>query len=326
VRLVARKGLKPVLNTNGLALTPKLLGQLKLAGLRGLTFHVDSLQRRPGWTGKSELELNELRQQYADMAAAAGGLSCAFNATVYEKTLDSVPEIVAWAARNPDRVQVVVFIAFRSTTEDGRFDYYAGDRKVETRELSYRGGRPERIDIDAREIASAIRSRFPGFQPSAYLNGTEKADAFKWLLTVALNDGKGIVGSLGPKTVELAQMMNHLFSGRYLGYVSPDAMRWGKAMLPLAAVDSSLKSAAKTWLGRAVRSPAKLLQPLFMQSIMIIQPVDVMADGRTSMCDGCPDMTVYEGELVWSCRLEEKMEFGQWMRPVPKDRAGAASP
>ena len=29
------------------------------------------------------------------------------------------------------------------------------------------------------------------------------------------------------------------------------------------------------------------------------------------MCDGCLDMTVHEGKLVWSCRLEEWRRFGQ---------------
>lgn len=34
----------------------------------------------------------------------------------------------------------------------------------------------------------------------------------------------------------------------------------------------------------------------------------------------CPDMTVHQGELVWSCRLEERLRFGQWMRPVPHQK------
>ncbi|MBI4056559.1 MAG: radical SAM protein, partial [Elusimicrobia bacterium] len=67
VRMVADRELKPILNTNGFALTPELLGELKAAGLKGITFHIDSLQRRPGWTGKSETELNELRLHFAEM-------------------------------------------------------------------------------------------------------------------------------------------------------------------------------------------------------------------------------------------------------------------
>ena len=51
---------------------------------------------------------------------------------------------------------------------------------------------------------------------------------------------------------------------------------------------------------------------------MIIQPIDMMADGRTSMCDGCPDVTVHGGELVWSCRLEERLLFGAWLHATPR--------
>ena len=324
VRMIAARGLKPVVNTNGFAMTPDLLRSLKAAGMKGVTFHVDSRQKRPGWTGKDEVQLNELRQQLADMVAEVGGISCAFNATVYEQTLPAVPEIVEWARRNPAKVQVVVFIAFRTTVEDGRFDYYVGDKRVDTGELVYAGGRSERTDIGAREIAACIQDRFPHFKPAAYLNGTEKPDAFKWLMTLVVNDGKDIIGSVGPRFVELSQVASHLFSGRYLGYVGPEAMRNTKLLLPLAAVDPGLRDAAKRWLAGVVRDPRQLVKPIYLQSVMIIQPVDVLDDGRASMCDGCPDMTVHDGELVWSCRLEERLRFGQWMRPIPRGKGNGA--
>jgi hypothetical protein len=36
------------------------------------------------------------------------------------------------------------------------------------------------------------------------------------------------------------------------------------------------------------------------------------------MCDGCPDITVFNNELVWSCRLEELKNFGTFLRSVEK--------
>jgi hypothetical protein len=54
---------------------------------------------------------------------------------------------------------------------------------------------------------------------------------------------------------------------------------------------------------------------------MIIQPIDVLPDGRQNMCDGCPDMTVWNGRLAWSCRLEECLHFGDFVRTVRKQRA-----
>ena len=54
-----------------------------------------------------------------------------------------------------------------------------------------------------------------------------------------------------------------------------------------------------------------------------IQPTDVLEDGRQNMCDGCADMTLHEGRLAWSCRLEELRRFGTFVTSVPK-RTGTA--
>jgi hypothetical protein len=63
---------------------------------------------------------------------------------------------------------------------------------------------------------------------------------------------------------------------------------------------------------------ASIRDKLHMQTFTIIQPVDLMADGRANMCDGCPDMTVYNGQLYWSCRLEEIKSHGCFMQAVPR--------
>ena len=52
---------------------------------------------------------------------------------------------------------------------------------------------------------------------------------------------------------------------------------------------------------------------------MIIQPVNVDADGRQDMCYSSPDITVYEGKLVWSCRLEEPLNYADFITTVPKE-------
>ena len=38
------------------------------------------------------------------------------------------------------------------------------------------------------------------------------------------------------------------------------------------------------------------------------------------MCGGCPDITVHEGELYWSCRLEEIKEHGCFVAATPRER------
>jgi MoaA/NifB/PqqE/SkfB family radical SAM enzyme len=114
VKMVKQDGQKPIINTNGLALTGELLAGLKKAGVYGFTFHIDSKQNRPGWKDKNEIELNELRYKYAIMLKEAGNISCSFNSTVYEDTVHFIPEMLKWAERNINIVQVMVFIIYRA--------------------------------------------------------------------------------------------------------------------------------------------------------------------------------------------------------------------
>ena len=94
VRMIAARGLKPVVNTNGHGLTPSLLRDLKKAGLAGFTFHVDSLQTRPDWKGGTEIELNELRQKYAEQGGRGGR-------PLLRLQLDGLREDAALRARHP---------------------------------------------------------------------------------------------------------------------------------------------------------------------------------------------------------------------------------
>jgi hypothetical protein len=320
VRMAAEQGWKPILNTNGLALNEELLRDLKRAGLMGLTFHIDSKQGRPHWKGKTEQEHNTLRLHYAEVVARVGGLSCAFNSTVFDDTLDAVPDLVDWAQQHIDIVHVMVFICYRAAVLEGEYDYFVGGQQLDMSPLAYAYPVPERrIDISAPEVVAKIRQRIPDFQPCAYLNGTERPDSFKWLLTTRIGTKKRIHGYLGPKAAELSQVLHHLRTGRYLAYASPSVLRRGRSMLWLWPFDRGLRRAC----GQALRDPAALLHRLHMQSIMVIQPIDILPDGRQNMCDGCPDMTVWNGRLAWSCRLEECLHFGDFVRTTRRARSEA---
>jgi len=325
VRMITLRGHKAVINTNGLALTRPLLEELKKAGVVGFTFHVDSKQGRPGWKQTNEVELNELRLALARMVAQAGGISCAFNSTVYEDTLEYVPGLVQFAQEHIDLIHVMVFILYRAATLEGAFDYYAGGRKAgNVDSLVYAEASPSRIDISAREVVAEIQARFPDFSPSAYLGGTEKPDSFKWLLSGRIGTRDRIYGYVGPRFMELVQQGHHLATGRYLAYTHPRVLQMGRSLMALAPLDPGIRRALSSYASDIARNPTHLLQPLHLQTIAIIQPIDVLADGRQNMCDGCPDITVDKEELVWSCRLEERRRYGQFLRCVPKRAASRA--
>ncbi len=314
VKSVKERGLKPILNTNGLALTKELLMELKKAGVFGFTFHIDSKQGRPGWKNKNELELNELRYHYARMLADAKNISCSFNSTVYEDTMKYVPEMVKWAQKNIDIVQVMVFILYRAVN-NSQVDFYLGPKKIDMDNLVYNEEITERTDIQADEIVELIRTEYPDFDPCGYLNGSEKPDSFKWLLTGRLGRKDKIYGYMGRKGIEIIQTFNHMLYDRYLAYAAPKDTRKGKLMLLLGAFDKKLK---KTFLNY-YKNPLNIFKRLHYQSVMIIQPVDFLEDGRQNMCDGCPDITVWNGKLVWSCRMEEQLKYGHNVRSYPKN-------
>ncbi|MBE0644127.1 MAG: radical SAM protein [Bacteroidetes bacterium] len=325
VSMVRRKGWKPVINTNGALLTRNLLRELKRAGVTGFTFHVDSGQNRAGWKGKHELELNELRQQLADMLHEVGGITCSFNATVYPETLSQVPALLEWGQRNIDRVHVMVFINYRMAILGKDFDFYVGDEQVHFDDMMYsKKDDHRRTDISSPEVVDMIRTKYPDFMPCSYLGGTERSDSFKWLMTGRMGNRHRIFGYIGPKFMEITQAWNHLVKGKYLAYATPALQRRGRLYFLLAPFDRGLRRTAAAYLKALFTAPAAFFSRVHFQSVMIIQPADVHADGSIDMCDGCPDITVWNDQLVWSCRMEEQMRWGQNMRMVPRNPVGAS--
>jgi len=320
VREIRRRGFKPIINTNGKALTRELLHSLKKAGVFGFTFHVDANQGRGGkWDGMNELELCELRLEYAEMLAAEGGISCSFNSTVYAENLKYVPDMIDWARQHIDIVHTMVFICFRHVIPEMPYDWYAGDEKVDWDSVMYHSSEKRRIDLRSNDVLGTIQDRFPEFTPAAYLNGTEDPSALKWLLSESVGTKNETFGFVGPKFLELMMSAYHFKKDRYLSYASPSTLGHGRAsMMLLWPFDPQLRAAAGRYLRSLLRNPFRIFERVRMQSFMFIQPVDCFADGRQSMCDGCPDITVHEDKLVWSCRLEELKSFGRFLHTVPK--------
>lgn len=322
VKEVKARGWKPILVTNGLLLDADMLRDLKRAGASGITFHVDSKQGRPGrWRGKSEQELNELRYAYASMLARAGGLTCTFDCTVYPDTLHEVPGLVDWAHRNIDIVQNMVFITLRVLRDDMPFEWLANGKPVRREEIHYFSGATAPEALMSTDVLAEVCASFPDFQPCAYLNGTLRADSFKWLLTERVGTKAEIFGYLGPKFIEMVMSAYHLAKGRYLSHLAPGYARMGKSVLLLWLLDHGARRAAARLLRSLVRNPVGIFRPTYFQTVMFIQPVDILPDGGQNMCDGCPDATIHGDRLVWSCRMGELDRFGTFLASVPRHEA-----
>jgi len=322
VRTVKAMGWKPIINSNGLALDEPLLRELKAAGVFGFTFHIDTSQNRPGAKGKSETDLNAVRLHFAQLLAKVGGLSCSFNATVSQTTLPEVPNLVRWAQEHADIVQTMVFILFRSPQLAGDVDRYAFGRKIDLgtvyKETEWSGPG----SVHAPDIVAKIQEADPLYTPAAYLNGTNHPESLKWLLANRVVIRRRTLGYVSPRFIELAQNFTHFFKGTYLAYLAPSHTALGKLSVFLGAfIDRGMRRLFGRLLGHLLTHPTDLFRQAHLQSIMIIQPVDFDPDGTQDMCDGCPDMTVHEGKLVWSCRLEELHRYGTFITAAPRVRA-----
>jgi MoaA/NifB/PqqE/SkfB family radical SAM enzyme len=318
VALVAENGIKPVVLTNASKLTPALLRELKRAGLAGFTLHIDSRQGRPNWEGKSEAEHNELRQHYADMVAAEGGISTIFNSTVYPATFHEIPAVVRWAQANIERVHGLVFITYRvfPTRETIAFDQEG--HAVNADQLSYSGRHLEKFTTSL-EVYQLIKGCCPEYEPSGYLGGTVRHDSFKWLASVTIGSRHRMYGSIGKKTMELAQFLHHLFRGTYLAYMAQS--RVSPFVFLLAPWDRAIGLAARSWLRDLLQHPGRIFTGLRLQTIGIIQAPDALPNGQGDMCDSCPDMTVWNGTLVNSCRMDEYRLFGGMLTVFDQNKA-----
>ena len=319
VRMVREGGWKPIINTNGLALGKKLLMKLKEAGASGFTFHIDTTQVRKDSEAETEAGHNDLRTKFAMMVAEVGGLTCSFNQTVSVNTLDQVKDTMEWAMQYPDIVHTVVFILFRSPSLTGEFDFYANGENVteyENYEETPWGGNSL---VEARHVVEKIREVDPEFEPSAYLGGTVDPNSTKWLIAARMANKKRGFGYVSPKYMEYLQAGHHLFKGTWLSYSTPKLLQRGKSTTALfSLVDGGMRKIGKEYIRALGRDDASIRDKLHMQAFTIIQPVDLKADGRADMCDGCPDMTVYNGQLYWSCRLEEIKSHGCFMQAAPR--------
>ena len=322
VAFIAENGIKPIILTNAVALKPDFLRELKTAGLAGFTIHIDSHQGRPHWKDATENDLNELRQHYADMVAAEGGMYVIFNSTVYPSTYHEIPDIVRWGQANIDRVHGLVFITYRTGITETSVAYDATGQEVDMSQLSYTRDRFDERFVTSPEVYQIIKDNCPEYEASGYLGGTIRHDSIKWLAGAVIGSKKKIYGSIGKRTMEIAQAGHHFFTGTYMAYMS--CAKVGPKVFLLSPWDETLRQARRNWLKDVTRHPGRLFDSLYVQSIGIIQAPDLLPDGRADMCDSCPDMTVYDGKLINSCRMDEYRLFGGFLSVTERAKQAAA--
>lgn len=321
VEFIHKQGIKPYLLTNGEAATEERMRALKKLGLAGVAFHVDMMQNRRGWEGKDEIGLLPLRDRYVDVMASVGGIPTSFGITVYKDNFEQIPELVRWGIKNIKYVQGQTFITYRGMLVKPGVRYNVAGREVEMDEdeLGYATAEePDRYDITSNDVYHLIKNNIPEYDAAAYLGGTERHDSFKWLIGFMVGSDDGWYGAIGPKSAEFSQAVYHLFHGSYFAYSRKCGL--GRKVFLAGLFDPKVRSLSRRFFSNPFRF---FYKPIYGQSIGIIQAPDALPDGRVDMCDACPDLTVYKGQLIHSCRMDEWRRWGGYLTQVRGDAAGA---
>ena len=67
-----------------------------------------------------------------------------------------------------------------------------------------------------------------------------------------------------------------------------------------------------------MKNPLQLFRKVSIQSLLVLQPQDVLPSGKQDLCDGCPNKTIYNGRMISMCRVEEFIRFGEMVDLRPR--------
>ncbi len=320
IKLVKAQKVKPFIISNGNALTKELLKELKEAGLWGFILHIDSGQNRPGWLNKNEKELNELRQHLADMIYEEKGIVCSFITTIVPRALREVPDIIRWTSENIDKAVQNILVPVQGLYTTDPFDHYVNGEKIniESTALCQEENYKKMSSLDLyKELLKVL----PEYNFNSFLGGTHRAEAPKWLFGLYIRSKKKYLGNIGPKGMELIQSMHHLFRGRFISFLKPKYYKNAWILFTLIFFDRGIRKTFGRYLFSILKNPLQIFRRIYFQSIILLQPFDLLENGDTDMCDGCPNKTYWNGRLISECRMEEFLNYGKQISFVANKEA-----
>ena len=242
------------------------------------------------------------------------GIQCGFHVTVFRSNLVSIPGIVVWCLQNLHKVQHISFIAFRMIPTDRRFRLMAEGKFIDPAEFSSYKPNPFEISITSEEMYELVHQSFPDLHASTYLNGTTRHEVNKFINIAVIGSKRGRFGVLGARSIELSQVAYHFFNRRYFAFLKSPVV--GKKVFLTSLFDQVVRKSLKKYLRNLLGHPAILFDRIYVQSLHFQQPNEI-DEGMINFCDDCPNMMVYKGKLINSCRLDEYRKYGGPLQVIP---------
>lgn len=302
VRSLHDRGLKTAISTNGVALSPELLGHLSDAGLDVIMLHVDEGQTRPDLaTEPSVEEIHGLRGRLAERIASFG-IDVGLSVTIYPEYFDRASELVDFVLRSKH-------VNFLFATHHIEMDGPTARRKTLRSDPTRTTGiaLQFRTDGDQRttnvQVAQVLHESL-GLEPFAVLpregeNGRrcQSLSYMSYYVPVVQSaDGVRMLRMKSSWMDSLLIRLVGLLSGRFPFYVRPQAKMIGAHVLLNGLGSGRLGDALRFLLSGSKPGAAVGAKRLVFDN----GPVRT-EDGRIACTKPCPNRTLADGRLVPVC-------------------------
>ena len=285
VEYISSKKIFTKIYTNGISLTEKTLQRMKEVGLTEFVVHIDMFQDRQGWIGKTETELNILRQSFVDMFRKYPWINLGFIMPIGTNNLIYLDDIMKFYRTNIDIINLIVFTVFRDVHVDNL------------------------ATIDAKMLAEEIAKRVE-YEPSSYLPKVRRQDEYAWLLSVGFGNPSNYFGDVNAK--------------QYQWFMEAYYKKWWKFFITKRHVLMKGLNLCKLFAGILFsKSGIKIIKnylfskekDFYYQSILIIDPPSKFGD----WCEACPDMMYVNGKMFPSCMVNKYKPFKDRFLKKKKD-------
>jgi len=105
--------------------------------------------------------------------------------------------------------------------------------------------------------------------------------------------------------MEKFQVFNHKLRNKYEASV----LNFGKLVFLMAFFDKIVRKTLRNYLKSVVKNPLRLFEKIYLQSLIIQQPFEII-NGGLNLCDGCMNLMPHKGEMINSCRYDEYRLLG----------------
>ena len=299
VRSLHDRRLKVSISTNGVALSPELLGDLSDAGLDVIMLHVDEGQIRPDLAAEPSVEeINGLRERLAERIASFG-IDVGLSVTIYPEYFERAVHLVDFVLRSKH-------VNLLYATHYMEIDAPHGDR-LGTTGVAFQfptDGEQRTTNVQvARVLHEAL-----GIEPFAVLPRQGEGRHCRsmsylsyYVPVVQRSDGVEVLRMKSSWVDSLLIRLVGLLSGRFPFYVAPEAKMIGAHVLLNGLGSGRLASALRFLLSGSRPAAAIGAKRLVFDN----GPVRT-ADGRIACTEPCPNRTLVDGKLVPICMSDMK--------------------